>query len=206
MAASEAQAAAEVEAAVRGAREFARRSAAKTAGEHDAALAAARAQLDDAEVRRVKLKEDLTAQLDTARRRAETAHTAHVSALEAEADGQVAAARRAAAAALAAQETDLKEAAATQVEVAVRDAKAEAAQVLAATVEQQEIVLKGIRGQLTDEGERRVKLEEGFALQLETVRTEADTAHQAKVGELEAEAAERLDATRKQHSRSWRPS
>ena len=190
MAASEAQAAAEVEAAVRGAREFARRSAAKTAGEHDAALAAARAQLDDAEVRRVKLKEDLTAQLDTARRRAETAHTAHVSALEAEADGQVAAAPRAAAAALAAQETDLKEAAATQVEVAVRDAKAEAAKVLAATVEQQEIVLKGIRGQLTDEGERRVKLEEGFALQLETVRTEADTAHQAKVGELEAEAAE----------------
>ena len=197
MAASEAQAAAEVEAAVRGAREFARRSAAKTAGEHDAALAAARAQLDDAEVRRVKLKEDLTAQLDTARRRAETAHTAHVSALEAEADGQVAAAPRAAAAALAAQETDLKEAAATQVEVAVRDAKAEAAKVLAATVEQQEIVLKGIRGQLTDEGERRVKLEEGFALQLETVRTEADTAHQAKVGELEAEAAERLDATRR---------
>ena len=197
MAASEAQAAAEVEAAVREARASARRSAAKTAGEHDAALAAARAQVDDAEVRRVKLKEDLTAQLDTARRRAETAHTAHVSALEAEAAGQVGAARRAAEAALAAQETDLKEAAATQVAVAVRAAQAEAAQLLAATAEQQEIALKGIRGQLTHEGERRVKLEEDFALQLETVRTEADTKHQAKVAELEVEAAERLDATRR---------
>ena len=81
--------------------------------------------------------------------------------------------------------------------MAVRAAQAEAAQLLAATAEQQEIALKGIRGQLTHEGERRVKLEEDFALQLETVRTEADTKHQAKVAELEVEAAERLDATRR---------
>ena len=172
----EAKAAAQVEAAAR--------AAAETAQQHDAALAAGRAQLDDAEARLLKLEQALV-QVETERRDADTAHVAQVAAVEAHAADRLEATRHDTETALALLATELEAHAAAQVAAAARAA--------AETAQQYDAELAAGRAQLDDAEARREKLGQDL-VQVETERRDADTAHVAQVTALEAQAAEQLAA------------
>ena len=123
--------AAQVSAMVRQAQDEAAQLLVATVQKYDASLAAVRAQLEQAEARRVTLEQDLATQVDTARRETATAHAAQAAASEAKAADRIEAVRHQANTALAARETELAELkqelndrveaqAAAQVEAAVR--------------------------------------------------------------------------------------
>ena len=148
------------------------RAAAETAQQHDAALAAGRALLDDAEARRMKLGQDLV-QVETERRDADTAHVAQVTALEAQVAEQLAA--------------------------AVREAQAEAAQMLGETMRQHDVALARVRtGAQADAARAEDRVTE---LKQEVAdRVETQTAAQTATMRATAETAQMLAETMKQHN------
>ena len=192
-----AHAAEQVEMAARGARDDAGRAAVDTAQQHDAALAAVQAQLEDAEARRVQLEEDLPVRLDAARRELAAAHVAQVAALEAATAEQLEAVRRDAETALATREAELKAHAAEQVEMAAREARDDAGRAAADTAQQHDAALAAVRAQLEDAEARRVQLEEDLPARVEAVRQELAAAHGVQVAALETRAAGRLEAVRR---------
>ena len=175
----EAHATTRLEAAVRDARADAVCAAAETTQQHDTALAAVRAQVEDAEARRVKTEQDLAVRVDIVRREADTAHAAQVVALEAKA--------------------------AAQIEAAVREAQAEAAQMLVATMREHDVTLVRVRAdahtdvaqaedQLAELKEFAHRVEAQTAAQVEAaVRASAETAQQR---EADVRARARADVTR----------
>ena len=171
----ETQAVTQVDGAVSAAQDDAERVAAEVARQHDAALAAARAQLEDTEARRAQLEKDLPARVDAVRQEADTVHAA-----------QIAAARRDAETALAAKETELRAEASTQVAAAERAA--------AEVARQHDAALAAARAQLEDVEARRVQLEADLPVRVAAVRQEADTLHTAQVAA--AVGAARDDAGR----------
>ena len=203
----EARAAAQVEAAVH-----------ETAQQRDATLAAVRAQLENTQARRVKLEQDLAVRVDMVRREADTAHAAHVQALEAQAAEQVEAAVREAAEMLveAMKQHDVALARVrteAQADVACAEdrlvdlnqeiadpaqAQIEAVRAAAETAQQRDAALAAARAQLEDAEARRVKLEQDLAVRVDTVRREADTAHAAQLAALEAQAAVQVEAARRE--------
>ena len=185
-----AHAAEQVEMAARGARDDAGRAAVDTAQQHDAALAAVQAQLEDAEARRVQLEEDLPVRLDAARRELAAAHVAQVAALEAATAEQLEAVRRDAETALATREAELKAHAAEQVEMAAREARDDAGRAAADTAQQHDAALAAVRAQLEEAEARQVQLEQDLPARVEAVRQELAAA-------LETRAAGRLEAVRR---------
>ena len=149
----------------------AERVAADVARQHDAALAATRAQLEDVEARRAQLEDDLPMRVAAVRQEADTLHTAQVAALKAQA--------------------------AAQLEAGVRAAQAEAAQTLVETVQQHDAVLAAVRTQLDDTEAGRVRLEADLPVRVAAVRQEADAAHAAQVAALAAQAGAQLELTRR---------
>ena len=194
----EARAEVQVEAAVREARDDAERKAAETVQQHESALGEVRGQLDDADARRVKLEQDHVVQIDTLRREADTARAAEVGAQEARAADQLAAAEREAAAALVVRETELASHAAARVEAAVRKVRDDAERKAAEAAQQHDAALAAVGAQLDDAEVRRVKLEQGHAVQVATLRREADAARAAEVAATEARATEGLEALRRE--------
>lgn len=208
VAAVEAQVAKQVAAAVHETRGDAARAAAETAKQHEAAVAAVRAQLEDAECQRARLGQDLAVRVESARLRADAKHAAHVAALEARAVGQIAAVRRAAEVALQAQETDLEALAAGQVEVAVRAEQAEAARILVETMKQHDVLAARARaeaqGDVTQAQDQLTELEDEVGDRVEAqvaariepaVREARDDAKRA----AKTETAQLLVQTVKQH-------
>ncbi len=96
-----------------------------------------------------------------------------------------------------------------RVEAAVRETNDEAARAaaetreqheaaLAETAEQHEAALAAVRTERDAVEARRVKLEQAIPGRLDAVRRKADAEHAAHVATLEAQAAERLEATRRE--------
>ena len=187
------------------------RAASETVRQHDAELAAVQAQLEDAEVRRVKLGQEHAVRVDTVRRETTIAHAAEVGVLKASAVEQVASAVR------VAQTSAEQELAATnkQHDVAVASLRAQAqadasraedelgklnqqvtdtVNAATETARQHDAQLAALRTELGDAEARRVKLEQDHAVRVDTVRREADTAHAAEVAALEERAAEQVAA------------
>ena len=187
----------QVEMAARGARDDAGRAAVDTAQQHDAALAAVQAQLEDAEARRVQLEEDLPVRLDAARRELAAEHVAQVAALEAATAGRLEAVRRDAETALATREAELKAHAAEQVEMAAREARDDAGRAAADTAQQHDAALAAVRAQLEEAEARQVQLEQDLPARVEAVRQELAAAHGVQVAALETRAAGRLEAVRR---------
>ena len=152
------------------------RVAAETAQQHEVALTAVRAQLEDADARRATLEEELIVRVETARREADTAHAAQVAKVEAQA--------------------------AERVEAAVCASQAEAAQQLAdrvegaETAELHDTALAALGAQLEEVEARRVKLEED----LDTLRREADTAYAVQAAAAESQAEQVEAAVRTSHA------
>ena len=192
----EAHSASQLETEVRETRDAAARAATDIAQRHEAALAAVRAQLEETETRRGTLEQDLAAKIDAARQ-ADTAHAAQVAGLEAQAAERLEATRREAAAALATRETELEAHSASQLETEVRETRDAAARAATDIAQRHEAALAAVRAQLEETETRRGTLEQDLAAKIDAAR-QADTAHAAQVAALEAQAAERLEATRRE--------
>ena len=215
----EAQAAEQLEAAVRETRDDAARAAAETSERHEAALAetaerhevalvAVHAERDAVEARRVKLEQDIPRRLEAVRQEADAEHAAHVATLEAQGAERLEATRRDAEAALSTLAAELEVQATARVEAAVRETNDEGARAaaetreqheaaLAETAEQHEAALAAVHAERDAVEARRVKLEQAIPGRLDAVRRKADAEHAAQVATLEAQAAERLEATRR---------
>lgn len=153
---------------------------------------AVRADADETDMQRVKLEQDLARrfarQVDSVRRKADTAHAARVAAVEAWAVGQVEATRRDTEAALAAQEADLETQAATRLEAAVREAQSEATQRLVATMRQHDAALAEVRVEAQADVARAEERVAEVEQTLTAIRQQADLA-QAEVQRVHAERA-----------------
>ena len=155
------------------------RAAAATAQQHDTALAAARAELEEAEAQHVKLEQDLALRAEAVRRETEAAHLAQVAALEAQA------AERCAAAVSAAQ----AEAAQMLAETTKRhdDALARARAEARADVAQAEDQLAELKQKLADRVEAQAPPRD------DAMRAAAETAQQR---DAEVRAQARADVAR----------
>ena len=185
----EAHAAVRLNAAVRDAQTEAVRAAAETAQQHEAALTALHAQLDDAEARRVQLEQDHAVRVDTMRQEAE--------------------------AALAILAKELETQAAEQVAAAVREAQTQAANRLAETTKEHELALANVRtdaqADTAQAEDRLAALTQEFAdgveaqatAQIEVVRATAKTAqqHEAALAAVQAQLDD-ADARRVQLEQS----
>ena len=160
---------------------------------------AVRADTDETDMQRVKLEEDLARrfarQVDSVRRKADTAHAARVAAVEAWAVGQVEATRRDTEAALAAQEADLKTQATTRIEAAVREAQTEATQRLVATMRQNDAALAEVRVRAQADVARAEARVAEVEQTLTAIRQQADLA-QAEVQRVHAERAHEREQVR----------
>ena len=165
------------------------RAAAETAQQHEAALTALHAQLDDAEARRVQLEQDHAVRVDTMRQEAE--------------------------AALAILAKELETQAAEQVAAAVREAQTQAANRLAETTKEHELALANVRtdaqADTAQAEDRLAALTQEFAdgveaqatAQIEVVRATAKTAqqHEAALAAVQAQLDD-ADARRVQLEQS----
>ena len=197
VAALQTRGAAQVEAAVRDEQTEAAQMLVETVQRSDTAFAAVRAQLGDAEARRVQLEEDLPVRLDAARQELATAHAAQVAALEAAAAEQLEAVRRGAETALATREAELKAHSAEQVEMAARGARDDAGRAAVAAAQQHDAALAAVRAQLEDVEVGRVQLEQDLPVRVAAMRRETDAAHAVQVAALEARATAQLEAARR---------
>jgi len=196
----ESQAEAQVEAAVRVERDAAEARRAEIEQRHGVEVANVRAELDQAEARRVQLEQDHVAHVDTIRQEADAERSLQVAAAVREAQAESAqlvvetmrqhdaelASVRAEARADVAQANDEREASKRE----ASDARRAAAE----TARRHEAELAAVRAQIEEAEERRVKLEHDHAVQVDTMRREANIAHLADVEALKASAAEQLAA------------
>jgi hypothetical protein len=166
VAALRAQAAAQVEAAVREAREEAARSTADMATRHEAALVALRAERDDAEARRLRLAQDLDVEM-AKRRQAALAHAAEIALLQ--------------------------EQAGARLDRAIADAQDEAVRQATETAQRHAAALAALRAEVDATEARRVKLEQELPTQVEAARREAAAAHAVEVAALRAHAAAQIE-------------
>ena len=162
-----AQAAAQVEVAMREVRDEAARAAADTTMRHEAALATMRNRIEDVEARRVRLDQDLAIQT-VLRREAGVAHSAEVSLLHARA--------------------------AAQAEAAVNEAREEAAQVAAEVAGRHALAVDALRVELAESQTRCATLESELHVRLQEVRQGADAALAVAVAELRTQAAAQVEA------------
>ena len=222
VAALETQAAQRLAAAVHDAESEAAQTLVETVRQHDATLAVAGAQLEDAEARRIEREQDFLVRVDTLRREADIARAAQVSAVQVQAAERVETAVRASEEEAAQKLAETRkqhdialasvraeaQADATRAEsrlaelkqeladriVGEEDARAEMWRVTAEMAQQYDTALTAARAQLKDAEARRAKLEEDLTVRVETARREADTAQATQVAEVEAQANERVEA------------
>ena len=163
---------------------------------------AARAQLEDADARRVRLEQDHEVQLDTVRREADIAHSVRDAALGTAAAEQLDRVRREADAKLVEQESELETwARPSRSEIAVRAAKEEAAKLLVETINQHGVALAKLRADAHADAARAAEQVAGLMREIAAAeRTAAETARQheaafaAQETELEVRAVEQVDA------------
>jgi Tfp pilus assembly protein PilO len=161
-----AHAAAQVETAVRDARDEAARTADETARRHAAALAALRAERDDIAARCTRLEQDVDVDA-TRRRQAAIAHAAEIAALQAETDARI--------------------------EAAVHDARDDAARAAAELAHQHAAALETLRLELDAIEACRATLERDLPNHIDTARRDAAAVHAADVAALRAQAAAHVE-------------
>ncbi|MEQ1759242.1 MAG: hypothetical protein ABL986_13040 [Vicinamibacterales bacterium] len=190
----EAQAAAQVAAAVRTYQGEAADALAGTVKQHNAAIAAVRAELEDVEKRRSRLELDLPAAVDLARQEEKAAHAAQMAVLEEQAEARLASTRRDAETALALLAEELDARASTHLETTLRTARDEAGRAAAAVAQQHAGELGAMRAQLEDVEKRRATLERDLPVQVEAARREAGAAHANELTALRAHATAQIEA------------
>ena len=154
--------------------------------QHDAALAAVRAELADTEARRAELAQDLAGRVDAVRRQAKAEHTNQLAALKAKANARLEAARREGEAALAAKTA--------QVEAAARHTREDTTRAVTAAAQQRDAEAQAqTRAEMTRAEGRLGEVERTLA----AVRMKADLA-QAEVDRLQGDHTRQLEQVRRE--------